>query len=248
VQGVVERLFNNRHAMGDVPSDRATARQDTIRAAEIIRRKLVAYLRGRNVYVITDGRKFGGKQSYPFLVSTSGDDGRAELFLIDFSGYQSATGALIAKDIKRPMRELAQIGANTRTVTTDNCSNLVAALRRLAERLLREMQSATGAGVIHTRCADHTALLALDDVIEVNPTAAAWLAALKAFSAFLARRRVVEALRTIGVIGSIPRFLDAKWVANLDLSHFLTIWRKEIEQVRSGMRRGPTHMMWRLIR
>jgi hypothetical protein len=157
--------------LGYVPIDRATARQDTIRAAEISRRKLVAYVRGRNVFVITDGRKFAGRQSYPFLVSTSGDDGRAVLFLIDFFGYDSATGSSIAKDLERPLRELAENGANTRSVTTDNCSNLVVALRRLAESLLRQVQCSAGVGVIHNRCADHTALLALDDVIAENATA-----------------------------------------------------------------------------
>jgi hypothetical protein len=83
---------------------------------------------------------------------------------------------------------------------------------------------------------DHTALLALDDVIRDDCRAAEWLAALKTFGAFIWRRPVAEALSALGVTCKKPRFLDAKWVANLELSSFLTTFRWEIEEVRCSIR------------
>jgi hypothetical protein len=62
VQGRAERFFNSRCVLGHVPTDPAVEREDTIRAAGIIRRKIFENVRGRNVFVITDGRKFGGRR------------------------------------------------------------------------------------------------------------------------------------------------------------------------------------------
>jgi hypothetical protein len=243
VEGAAERFFNKHYVIGSVPTDAHVEREDTIQAAEIIRQKIGFYLRGRDVFVITDGRKFGGVQTYPFLVSVFGDDGMAKLFLLDFFSYPSATGAAIAADMERPIRELAMIGANTRSLTTDNCSNLVAALKRLVENLKREAQSKSGSGVIHTRCANHTACLALDDAISECPAAREWQTALMEYGGFLSRRKVSADLRAVGVTGKIPRYMDGKWVANLDLSDFISIWEDAIERVRSSQR-GTVPAPW----
>jgi hypothetical protein len=138
-RGPAERFFNDFFVTGAVSSDPASARADAMAAAGIIRRTPVDSLRGRNVFVITDGRKHNERQIYPFLVSAVNDQGQPMLFLLDCFSYSSATGAAIAKDLERPMQELALIGANTRAITTDNCANLLKALRHLAESLQREV-------------------------------------------------------------------------------------------------------------
>jgi hypothetical protein len=201
----------------------------------MIRIKFVEYMRGRNVFLITNGRKYGGRQSYPFLVSTFSDEGTGNAVSFGLFSYPSATGMAIAKDLERPLRELALIGANTRAITTDNCANLLKALKCLSEQLRQEFQSQTGPGVIHNRCVDHSALLALDDVIREDCRAAEWLAALKTFGAFIWRRPVAEALSALEMTCKKPHFLDAKWVANLELSSFLTTFRWEIEEVRCSI-------------
>jgi hypothetical protein len=67
VRGPVERFFNPPYEIGVVPSDPAAERADTLAAAEMIRIKFVDYMRRKNVFLITDGRKYGGRQSYPLV-------------------------------------------------------------------------------------------------------------------------------------------------------------------------------------
>jgi hypothetical protein len=56
------------------------------------------------------------------------------------------------------------------------------------------------------------------------------------YGGFLSRRKVTADLRAVGVMGKIPRYMDGKWVANLDLNDFISIWENQIEHVRSSQR------------
>jgi hypothetical protein len=155
------------------------------------------------------------------------------------------------------MVELAAAGALARAVTTDNCANRVAALKRsvqtengavpdvdaeapaalddrdpAARPARRTMQSVSGLPLLGARCYDHTGQLPLSDLVVNDQIARRWFASLKIHSRFLLRVRVRKELRARGLTMCYPQFQDAKWVANIALSHFLTENRDHIEAVR----------------
>jgi hypothetical protein len=94
------------------------------------------------------------------------------------------------------------------------------------------MQSVSGLPLLGGRCCDHTGQLPLSDLVANDPIARRWFASLKTYSKFLLRVRVRKELRARGLTMCRPQGQDAKWVANIALSHFLTENCGHIEAVR----------------
>ena len=140
--------------------DRATERADTLTLARFLREETLERLAHRDMTIITDGRKWGRFSYCPYLVWFVDLDDDAKLFLLNLFAYKSATSSQLGTDLSRSTRVLLAVKARPKAGCTDNCSNLLRAIKKLlltlgGDDLLQLLQMSGGI---------HTSLLVPDDL------------------------------------------------------------------------------------
>ena len=131
-------------------------------------------------------------------------DGRPRLFLLKMFAYSSATSARITKDFCVATRNLIESKARPRAGCSDNCPNVVKAIKEVVLALgpdpLRLLQLS---------CTIHTSILILLDLMKVDPTAHDYVFWLKGLIAFLRTSRMKASVRAV-VSEKMPIILEAK--------------------------------------
>jgi hypothetical protein len=140
-------------------------------------------------------------------------DGAAKLFLLNLFAYKSATSAQLGTDLSRLTRDLLTVKARPRAGCTDNCSNVLRAIKKL----LLAVGGADLLQLLHLSCAIHTSLLVLDDLAKRVTDVAEYLRWLKDAMSFMHRPRIKHDLQD-HVREKMPMMQESKWNAKVKAS------------------------------